>query len=302
MSYDKVIKYSVLVLIICVAAYFGYRLISGHYQKKIEAAKSQERSALQEQNEALKKELTNLEEELNQLKGQESPKGRIEEVFGNKSSLLSLEARNLTFKEIELLVMSFFTYLDERGYIEKNKLTGSIYSQYETVENDLCASVPIGSGETESLYFLFQNATHFYRVLGKERLSLIKDIITDEFDIIEFAMKTFYMWYTYENDGGIRMKGQPSPKVMYDYAEFFLNSLGGKNYLLRRDSNIRILTSFYSVLIIDTANDKNLNSNGLDIRPYIKSTYDDITDYMGLFDKREYLNVLENLKIKYNVS
>ena len=191
--------------------------------------------------------------------------------------------------------MGFLSYIDEKGYVERNKLTGSAYSQYEILENDLSATVPISFGEMESLYDLFQNTAHFYRVLGKQRLSLVKDILTNESDIIEFAMKTFFIWYTYENDNGIRMKSQPSIQVLYDYAGFFLNSLGGKSYLVRRDSKIRILTIFYSILIIDIANDKNLNSNGIDIRPYIKNTFDDITDYMGLSDKREYLNVLENL-------
>jgi hypothetical protein len=124
---------------------------------------------------------------------------------------------------------------------------------------------------------------------------LIQKRLTNESDIIEFAMKTFFIWPTYENDNGIRMKSQPPLQVLYDYAGFFLNNLGGKSNLVRRDSKIRILTNFYSVLIIDIANDKNLDSNGIDIRPYIKNTFDDITDYMGLSDKREYLNVLKKL-------
>jgi len=302
MSYNKSIKYSVLALLFCVIAYLCYSLIAGYYQKKIEAAKIQETRALQDKNAALKGEVENLEGELNELKGLKNPRERIDEVFGSSSSLLSLEEKNLTFKEIEQMVMAFFAYLDEKGYVEKNKLTGSAYNQYEAIENGLSASVPVVSGETENLYNLLQNTTHFYRILGKQRLSLVKDIITDESDIIEFAMKTFYIWYTYENDNGIRMKSQPSLQALYDYAGFLLNSLGGKSYMARRDSKIRILTSFYSVLILDIANDKNLNANGLDIRPYIRTTFKDITDYTGLFDKREYLNVLEKLKIKYNIS
>ena len=295
MSNKRIIVISVSVLFFCLAAYLCYSLISDWHRKKMEAADSQDLMTLQVKNDSLKSELSALEEEINRLKGSKVPSERLEEVFGNKASLLSLEKRNLTLNEIEQLITAFLSYLDEMGYVEKNKLTGSAYSQYEILENDLSATVPISFGEMESLYDLFQNTAHFYRVLGKQRLSLVKDILTNESDIIEFAMKTFFIWYTYENDNGIRMKDQPSLKVLYDYAGFFLNGLGGKSYLLRRDSKIRILTNFYSVLIIDIANDKNLNSNGIDIRPYIKNTFDDITDYMGLSDKREYLNVLENL-------
>jgi cell division protein FtsB len=298
MSNKRIVIISVAAVIFCVIAYFSYTL---WHQRKIEAVKNQEQKVLQEQNETLKRKIANLEEEINRLKDQKVPSERLEEIFGKRSSLLSLEKTNLTFKEIEQLITAFFSYLDEMGYVEKNKLTGSAYDQYEILENDLSASLPLVSGEMESLYNLFQNAAHFYRVLGKQRLSLVKDILTNESDIIEFAMKTFFIWYTYEDNNGIRMKGQPSLQVLYDYGGFFLNSLGGKNYLLRRDSKIRILTNLYSVLIIDIANDKNLNYNGIDIRPYIKKTFDDITDNMGLIDKSEYLNVLEKLMIKYKM-
>lgn len=301
MSYEKLIKYSALALLILVIAYLSYSLITGYYQEKIETEKKQERTVLQEKSQALERKVANLEEEINELKGQENPREWMDEVFGKGASRLSLEQKNLTFDEIEQLVMAFFACIDEMGYIEKNKLTGKAYDQYLTMEKDLSANVPITSGEMENLYNLLQNTAHFFRVLGKERVYLVKDILTEESDIIEFGMKLFYLWYTYENDNGIRMKEQPSLEVLYDYADFFMNSLGGKSYLLRRDSGVRILTSFYSVLIIDIANDRKLNTNGIDIRPFIKTSYDDITDYMGLFNKREYLNVLDKLKTKYNI-
>lgn len=301
MSYEKLIKYSALALLILVIAYLSYSLITGYYQEKIETEKKQERTVLQEKSQALEREVANLEEEINELKGQENPREWMDEVFGKGASRLSLEQKNLTFDEIEQQVMAFFAYIDEVGYIEKNKLTGKAYDQYLTMEKDLSANVPITSGEMENLYNLLQNTAHFFRVLSKERVYLVKDILTEESDIIEFGMKLFYLWYTYENDNGIRMKEQPSLEVLYDYADFFMNSLGGKSYLLRRDSGVRILTSFYSVLIIDIANDRKLNTNGIDIRPFIKTSYDDITNYMGLFNKREYLNVLDKLKTKYNI-
>jgi len=301
MAYEKLIKYSATVLLILIIAYLSYSLITGYYKEKIETAKKQERTALQEKSQTLEREITNLEKEINDLKGQENQREWLDETFGKGASRLSLEQKNLTYDELEQLVKAFFAYIDEKGYVKKNKLTGSAYDQYLTMENDLSKNVPIISGETENLYNLLQNTAHFFRVLGKERVCLVKDILTEESDIVEFAMKLFYVWYTYENENGIRMKEQPSLEVMYDYAAFFMNSLGGKSYILRRDSNVRILMSFYSVLIMDIANDNKVNTNGIDIRPFIKTTYNDITNYIGLFDKREYLNVLDKLKIKYNI-
>jgi len=48
-------------------------------------------------------------------------------------------------------------------------------------------------------------------------------------------------------------------------------------------------------------NDKHLNPHCIEIRPYIKTTFDEITNYIGLFDKGEYLAELKKLKIKYKM-
>ena len=299
MSNKNIIIITITAVVFCIIAYFCYRFIAGWNQGNIEDAKNQERKAYQEQTETLKGEIVSLQEKINELKGQTSSRDQIEKVFGKGSSSLSLVERNITYEEIERQIIAFFAYLDEKGYVEEHKLTGSTYNQYESAVNDLSAKVPIIAGETENLYNLSHNIAHFYRVLGKERLFLVSDILKNEYDIIEYAMKAFFIWYTYENDTERRIKGRPSIQVLYDYAGFFLTTFGGKSYLFRRDSNIRILTTFYCVLIIDKANDKNLNPNGIDIRPYIKTTFNDITDYMRLIDQDEYLTVLENLKVKY---
>jgi hypothetical protein len=302
MSNKGIVIISITAVVFCIISYFCYSFIAGWCQGNIEDAKNQERKVCQEQTETLKGKIASLEENINELKGQTSSLEKIEKVFGKGSSSLSLVERKMTYEEVESQIIAFFAYLDEKGYVEENKLTGSTYNQYEFAVNELSSKVPIIVGETASLYNLFHNIAHFYRVLGKERLFLVSDILKNEYDIIEHAMKTFFIWYTYENDTEKRIKGRPSIQVLYDYAGFFLTTFGGKSYLFRRDSNIRILTTFYSVLIVDIANDKNLNSNGIDIRPYIKTTFNDITDYMRLVDQDEYLTVLENLKVKYKIS
>ncbi|OGP97810.1 MAG: hypothetical protein A2Z39_01530 [Deltaproteobacteria bacterium RBG_19FT_COMBO_46_9] len=301
MSNKGIIIGSITVVVLCVIAYFCYSLITGWDRENIDAATNQERRLCQEQTETLKGRIAMLEDEIKGFRGQRDYSDRIENIFGKGSSALSLAERNMTFEDIENQVIAFFAYLDEKGYVEKNGLTGSAYNQYELMVNDLSSKIPIITGETESLTNLFSNIAHFYRVLGKERLFFVSDILKNEHDISEHAMKLFYTWYTYENDAAKRIKGRPSIKVLYDYAGFFLTTLGGRSYLFRRDSNIRILMTFYSVLIVDLANDKGLNSNGIDIRSAIRTSYNDIIEYMGLIDQNEYLTVLDNLKAKYNM-
>jgi len=301
MSNKRIIIGFIAVVILCIIAYFCYGLITGWNKENIEAATNQERRLCQEQTEILKGQIARLEDEIKGLRGEKDSSDRIEKLFGKGSSTFSLTERDMSFEDIEKQIIAFFAYLDEKGYIEKHGLTGSAYNQYELMVNELSSKIPIITGETENLTNLFNNIAHFYRVLGKERLFLVSDILKNEYDIYEHAMKLFYTWYTYENNDGKRIKGRPSIKVLYDYAGFFLTTLGGRSYLFRRDSNIRILMTFYSVLIVDLANDKGLNSNGIDIRPAIRRSYNDIIEYTGLIDQNDYLTVLDNLKVKYNM-
>jgi hypothetical protein len=301
MSNKGIIIGSITVAVLCVVVFFCYVLITGWNKENIEAATNQERRLCQEQTETLKGQIARLEDEIKGLRGQRVSIERVEKVFGKGSSALSLAERNTAFEDIENQIIAFFAYLDEKGYVKKNGLTGSTYNQYESIVNDLSLGIPIITGETESLTNLFNNIAHFYRILGKERLFFVSDILKNEYDISEHTMKLFYTWYTHENSAEKRIKGRPSIKVLYDYASFFLTTLGGRGYLFRRDSDIRILMTFYSVLIVDLANDKGLNSNGIDIRPAIRTSYTDIIEYMGLADQDEYLTVLDNLKTKYNV-
>jgi hypothetical protein len=52
--------------------------------------------------------------------------------------------------------------------------------------------------------------------------------------------------------------------------------------------------------IIDLANNKKLNSLGIDIRPLIKTAYQDIRNLMGLSNRKAYIEELERLDRKYS--
>ena len=95
--------------------------------------------------------------------------------------------------------------------------------------------------------------------------------------------------------------GRPSLKVLYKYSGFFLNTLAGRNYLLRRVPKIRVLATYYCVLILDKANDAKLNPNGIDIRPHIKLLLTDISNQSGFINKDQYLSELDQLDRKYQL-
>jgi NADH:ubiquinone oxidoreductase subunit C len=297
---DKAVKVVIVIVIVGIAAYFGYKLFSSWHRESLENAKQQERAEWEKRTRELMEKVTGLEEELASIKGESIPQKKLKEVFGPQPSGTK-EEKTLGFEEIEQEIKAFFTYLDEQDYVQAYKLQGGTYQQFQQALKKLSANPPNTTSETASLYNLYRNMAHFFRVLGKNRVNLIKAILQNESEIMESAMQTFYLWATYETGDRVA-NGQPSLTTMYEYSAFFLNTLAGRSYLLRRDSKIRILTTYYSVLILDKANDEQLNSGGLDIRPHIKSLLNDFQTQIGLIHQKQYISELEKLAEKYKLS
>jgi hypothetical protein len=124
-------------------------------------------------------------------------------------------------------------------------------------------------------------------------------MLQNESEIIESIMKTFYQWYTMDDGGPAILAGRPAPRIIYEYAGYILNTLGGRSYLLRRSPKVRALTTYYCVLALDMANDNELNLKGIDIRPYIKSSMMEVKNQIGLIHQKEYIAKLNELNLKY---
>jgi hypothetical protein len=244
--------------------------------------------------------VTGLEDELASIKGESIPQEKLKEVFGSEPSV-TIEEEPLDFEELEQQLRAFFTYLDEQDYVRAYALKGGTYEQFKRVLKKMSKNPPLISDETSSLYNLYRNMAHFFRILGKNRVNLVKDILQNEGEILESAMQTFYQWAIFET-GDSQKTGQPTLKTLYTYSGFFLNTLAGRSYLMRRDSKIRMLTTYYSVLILDKANDEQLNSGGLDIRPHIGFLLNDLQTQIGLIHQKQYLKELNQLADKYKLS
>jgi hypothetical protein len=151
----------------------------------------------------------------------------------------------------------------------------------------------------QSLYSMVLNIAHFYRVMGKHRVFVTRQVLQNESEIIESVMKTFFKWFTMGSGGQTTLAGRPSPEIMYEYAGYILNTLGGRSYLLRRSPKVRALTTYYCVLALDQANEEELNSTGIDIRPYIKLSLLEVKNQIGLIYQKEYITKLSELNLKY---
>ncbi len=296
---DKAIKVGLIVAIVGIAAYFGYILFSSWHKESLETAKRQERVTWEKRTKELMEKVTGLEEEMASIKGETITEGKLKEVFGSESAVVK-EEEPLDFEDIEQQIKAFFAYLDQQDYVQAYALKGGTYEQFQLIPKKMSANLPNITDETASLYNLYRNMAHFFRILGKKRVNLVRDVLQNEGEILESAMQTFYRWATFETGDRV-ITGQPTLKTLYAYSGFFLNTLAGKSYLLRRDSKIRILTTYYSILILDKVNDEKFNSAGIDIRPHIEFLLNDLQTQIGLTYQKQYLAELQKLADKYKL-
>lgn len=308
---DRSAKIIVAIVVIVASAFFIYSKFAGWHASKLETTVKQEKRIWQDKRDQMEQEIATLKQELAVAKGQNVSQDKLAKIFGevqqeDKEVTQQLEGKisegkkQPSFAEIEDHIMSFFSYLDDQEYVQSYKFEESTYRQYQIAIKKLSSKLPIITGEMSSLYNIVRNVAHFYRVMGKKRVLLIKQMLQNESELIESVMRTFYLWFTIDDEGHSSVPGRPSMENMYEYAGYLLNTLGGRSYLLRRDPKVRTLTTYYCVLILDKANDEELNSKGIDIRPYIGSSLMEIENKTGLVHQKEYLTKLRELRLKYH--
>jgi hypothetical protein len=162
------------------------------------------------------------------------------------------------------------------------------------------ANPPIVTREADDLFSILKNMSHFYRILGRQEINLIKDVMAHETENMEQTMAFFYRWSEIGTPASDNRLDLALPlSSLYEYAGFFINTLGGQAYLFRRDPRIRSLVRYYALLIIDRANDQRMNRYGIDIRLTIDSLIDEMEATQLLNGREEYLTRLAALQGKY---
>lgn len=220
-------------------------------------------------------------------------------VFGTPAPGRDADNLPVDCEMADAQMTSFFDYLDSRPYLAERNIDGGSADYFREGASLLMANPPINIAEMQEMFRLVKNVTHFYRVLGKERLMLAKNILSAEDRVLEPAMGVFYALVV---ECGRPLPGDAQPlsiERLYDYAGYFLNTLGGRSYLLRRESRVRMLVNYYSILIVDRANDEKFNKYGIDLRPYIDYLFYDISNQKGLSYRERYLTRLTALRDKY---
>jgi hypothetical protein len=201
---------------------------------------------------------------------------------------------------IDQYVQDFFQYLDTKKYIQNLKLGETSFNRFKKVMERLVSKPPIPAGEGVDPAIMVKNIYFFCRALDKKDLFLIKQVVSHDRDTLEDNMGMFYQWLMLgegcPDPGNVR----PSFEVLYRYAGFFLNTTGGRAYMFRRGLKVRLLVSYYSVLIIYQADKAGKNNYGIDVLPHIRVLMEEMSNYPDLQYKEGYLETLAKIKGFYS--
>lgn len=299
MKRSYVISFLLVVAAISAAGYLLYNQSNTvrHEMNRSKALEG-ERNELWDKIGTLEKNVANLEEELALHKEPPIPEKKLAEVFGKVPAGLSPEQKQLDCTALEDQIKAVFSYLDTKEYIKAYALEGGMYGFCREIAHELAQKPPLITEEMKDMVSLARNVAHFYRVLGQKRIDILKDVTVNESDLMESFMAAFFAWFTACSHCDPAASPCPSLETLYEYAGFFLNTLAGKSYLLRRDSKVRVLVTYYSVLILEQANQEMLNRHGIDIRPFAYPLFEEIQNQKGLIYKKQYMMKLQELNMK----
>ena len=229
----------------------------------------------------------------------QGPREGLEEVLGKKETEVQPMTREDECQRIEKDLDQFFVYLEKKEYIKGFELGEDLFTHFRKVIDSLSSHPPIPAGEGFNYDIMIQNIYHLYRTLGLKDLRLIRTIVENEADAIEVNLALFYRWLMSGDMCGRRDGLPPTLDITYRYAGFFINTIGGRAYLFRRKTRLRLLLTYYCILVIHEADKMKLNSFGIDISPYLEPLADEIANCHLLFFLKEYAGRLIDLENDY---
>lgn len=194
----------------------------------------------------------------------------------------------------------FYLQLDAQPFIAEARL-GMPSREYLAKQiQKMIDTPPLVSGETDDLFNVLRNTAHFFRIAGKDNIDLLKRIIVSERPLQEQLLADCYLLAMQpelmQSASGISL----NKDALYEYAGFFLTTMGGRLYLYRRDSGLRMLVNYYSILLVDKANAEGRNRHGIDLSPPVAQLIDEMENGGGqLLGREGYLDTLYQLQGKY---
>lgn len=254
----------------------------------------QERTQMEDRTRELEQQVESLERELALQQPAAPDNGTAARIFDQPPGP-ETPAADMPAEQLE----RFFTYLDEKGYLRERGITTPPGQHLVGLVSRLVRARPVIVGETKDMYTMLKNLTYLYRVLGKENLLLLRQIVDEEPELVEPGARLLFEWVVPWNEIAFPDKPAVPLDVLYEYSAFFLNTIGGQTYLYRRGPAVRLLVTYYSLLVLHRANQAELNSYGIDIRPLLDGLIREMESYLQLRCRDIYLDRLHELQRHY---
>ena len=290
----RVLMSMAIIAALSTALYLGVQKVHTWNQSSVQQATETEQERWMVDVEKLKDEVKELKDELYIETALEAHARKVSEVMGTPEGIApSADTDTPGCRDSEKRLLSFFNYLNKKYPSEIPPLT-----RFRGALSHLAASPPeIMERELDTLA-LFRNIAHLYRALSGKEVRVFRHWVEMEPDAIEAFLPDLYK---------VMMDGTCSQVIPVDctqetaihYATFFLNTLGGRSYLLRRNARYRILATYYSVLVLHQADLSGTNLYGVNILPHLERLQSEIALYKGLAKKTLYLTTLEKVGAHY---
>lgn len=162
----------------------------------------------------------------------------------------------------------------------------------------LSQSPPLPAGEASDGAMMLKNIHHFFRILSPSELRLLKELLSEDTETVEWNLQLGYAWFRAADRCPDLLEFKPSPQAAYAYAGFFVNTIGGKAYLVRRPSTVRVLVTYYSLLVLDQADKGGANVYGVDLLPPVQALREELRHYRGLRRHRVYMQNLREMETR----
>ncbi|MGX9726094.1 MAG: hypothetical protein ACTFAK_01865 [Candidatus Electronema sp. VV] len=193
----------------------------------------------------------------------------------------------------------FIDGLENKDYLKQFSLKQPLGKHLDNMKDKLAAKPPAVVRETDDLYTVISNTAHFFRVIGKDNISLIKSILEQEQSKLEDMAAALHAASIGPDCPADTV--QLPFNTAYEYSVFFLNTIGGRSYLFRREARTRLLTTYYALLLIDEANIRGENRHGTEIGGLIQPLIREMEATNQLARKEEYLARLRSLAERHPV-
>lgn len=201
--------------------------------------------------------------------------------------------------QIENNIAAFFSYLDKNHDIRHPDTGMDSFTHFKKILKKLASNPPVPAGEGAYPQIVIKNMYHFFRVLDKVDILLLREVLKIAQESIETDLEMFYTWLSLKDRCPDPERIRPSMDVLYKYSGFFMNTAGGRAYLSRRSASLRLLISYYSLLIVHEADKQRANNYGIDIVPFIEPLSTEISRYPELKYQEAYISQLKTIENYY---